>query len=99
VTAGTVFDGTRKPLKSWFYAIWEACDTERKLTATALGQALGLKSHTTAWAWMRKIRGLMEDAGVGKRKMERGMAFARMVKAAMASHKPRATSHKGKAEG
>jgi hypothetical protein len=81
VTAGTIFDRTRKPLKSWFYAIWRACDTQHKLTATALGEALGLGSYRTAWAWMRKIRGLMEDSGVVRRKMEKGMAFYQTIKA------------------
>jgi transposase-like protein len=56
VTAGTIFEGTRKPLRLWFQAAWEI--TSRKAGASALGvqRVLGLKSYKTAWAWLHKFR-------------------------------------------
>jgi hypothetical protein len=35
VTAGTVFEGTRKPLRTWFLAMWFV--TSQKHGASALG--------------------------------------------------------------
>ena len=37
VTAGTIFHGSRKPLKMWFRAIWRV--TSQKTGASALGSA------------------------------------------------------------
>jgi len=63
VTAGTVFEGTRKPLRLWFMAIWEV--TSQKYGANALGvqRVLGLRSYTTAWAWLHKLRRAMVRPG------------------------------------
>jgi transposase-like protein len=59
VTAGTIFEGTRKPLKLWFLAAWEI--TGRKYGANALNvqRVLGLRSYQTAWAWLHKFRRAM----------------------------------------
>jgi transposase-like protein len=63
LTAGTIFEGTRKPLKVWFLAIWEL--TTQKYGANALGlqRVLGLRSYTTAWAWLHKLRRAMVRPG------------------------------------
>ncbi len=62
-TAGTVFEGTRKPLRLWFHAMWEL--TSQKYGANALGlqRALGLGSYVTAWAWLHKLRRAMVRPG------------------------------------
>ena len=59
ITAGTIFEGTRKPLRQWFLAAWEV--TSQKYGASALGiqRILGLKSYQTAWAWLHKLRRAM----------------------------------------
>ncbi len=59
VTAGTLFEGTRKPLRQWFLAGWEV--TSQKYGASALGiqRILGLNSYETAWAWLQKLRRAM----------------------------------------
>lgn len=63
LTAGTIFEGTRKPLRVWFLAMWEL--TTQKYGANALGlqRVLGLKSYTTAWAWLHKLRRAMVRPG------------------------------------
>ena len=63
VTAGTVFEGTRKPLRHWFLAVWEV--TSQKYGASALGmkRVLGLGSYETAWAWLHKLRRAMVRPG------------------------------------
>ncbi len=59
VLAGTIFQGTRKPLKLWFQAIWYI--TSQKYGGSALGlkRVLGLKSYQTAWSWLHKMRRAM----------------------------------------
>lgn len=58
-TAGTIFQGTRKPLRTWFIAAWEI--TGQKYGASALGvkRLLGVKSYETAWSWLHKFRRAM----------------------------------------
>jgi len=59
VTAGTIFQDTRKPLRSWFTAIWWITTQKYGASAKGLQQVLGLKSYETAWAWLHKIRKAM----------------------------------------
>jgi transposase-like protein len=58
VTAGTIFQGTRKPLKTWFTAIWWITTQKSGASAKGLRQVLGL-SYETAWTWLHKIRKAM----------------------------------------
>ena len=57
--AGTIFEGTRKPLRTWFQAMWYV--TSQKFGGSALGlkRVLGLGSYQTAWAWLHKMRRAM----------------------------------------
>ena len=59
VIAGTIFQDTRKPLKTWFTAIWWVTTQKSGASAKGLQQILGLKSYTTAWTWLHKIRTAM----------------------------------------
>ena len=61
--AGTVFEGTRKPLRTWFQAMWFV--TGEKLGGSALGlqRVLGLGSYQTAWVWLHKLRRAMVRPG------------------------------------
>ena len=63
VTAGTIFERTRKPLSMWFRAMWWV--TSQKTGASALGlqQILGLGSYHTAWTWLHKLRRAMVRPG------------------------------------
>jgi len=56
VIAGTIFQGTRKPLKLWFQAMWYV--TSQKFGGNALGlkRVLGLGSYQIAWSWLHKMR-------------------------------------------
>lgn len=59
ITAGTLFHKTRKPLRTWFKAMWWV--TSQKTGASALGlqHVLGLASYQTAWLWLHKLRRAM----------------------------------------
>ena len=59
VSAGTIFQDTKKPLRLWFRAIWHV--TSQKYGANALGlqRVLGFGSYRTAWTWLHKLRRAM----------------------------------------
>lgn len=63
VTAGTILEGTRKPLRVWFQAMWYV--TSQKYGGNALGlkRVLGLGSYQTAWRWLHKMRRAMVRPG------------------------------------
>ena len=63
LTAGTIFQDTRKPLTLWFRAIWWV--TSQKNGASALGvqRILGLRTYHTAWTWLHKLRRAMVRPG------------------------------------
>lgn len=59
LTAGTLFDKTRKPLRYWFLAVWEITSAKYGASALNLQRTLGLGSYRTAWAWLQKLRRAM----------------------------------------
>jgi hypothetical protein len=54
-TAGTLFAGTRKPLRAWFEVLW-LITGKNGVSAEEVRTALGLGSYQTAWAWLHKVR-------------------------------------------
>ena len=58
-TAGTLFEGTRKPLRLWFQAIWYFTNQKHGVSALGLQRVLGLGSYQTAWVWLQKLRRAM----------------------------------------
>ena len=66
VTAGTVFQDTRKPLTLWFRAIWLLTSQKHGMSAAGMQQVLGLKSYQTAWTWLHKLRRAMVRPGRDK---------------------------------
>lgn len=49
-TAGTIFEGTRKPLRVWFIAAWEIVGHKYGANATNVKRMLGANSYETASA-------------------------------------------------
>ncbi len=45
LTAGTIFEGTRKPLRTWFMAMWFVTSQKNGVSALGLQRALGLGSY------------------------------------------------------
>lgn len=56
LTAGTIFHGSRKPLRMWFKAIFLMTSQRTGTSARNLMRQLGLHSYQTAWTWMHKLR-------------------------------------------
>lgn len=63
LTAGTLFAGTRKPLRVWFHAMWYLTSQKSGVSALGFQRALGLGSYQTAWAWLHKLRRAMVRPG------------------------------------
>jgi len=63
LTAGTILQGTKKPLGMWFRAMWWVCTQKTGISAAGLKRILGLKSTQTAWTWLHKLRRAMVRAG------------------------------------
>lgn len=61
--AGTIFQGTHKPLTMWFRAIWWVTSQKTGASALSLQRVLGLGSYRTAWAWLHKLRRAMVRPG------------------------------------
>lgn len=63
VTAGTLFHRTRKPLRTWFLAMWFVTSQKHGTSALGLQRVLGLGSYKTAWSWLHKLRRAMVRRG------------------------------------
>jgi transposase-like protein len=63
LTAGTIFQDTRKPLTLWFRAIWWVTAQKNGASALGLQRILGLRSYPTAWTWLHKLRRAMVRPG------------------------------------
>jgi transposase-like protein len=56
LTAGTVLEKTRKPLKVWFRAVFEISTRRTGISAMDLMRIMGFGSYKTAWSWLHKLR-------------------------------------------
>lgn len=63
VTAGTMFQDTRKPLRLWFRAMWYVTNQKHGVSVLSLKGTLGLGSYRTAWTWLHKLRHAMVRPG------------------------------------
>jgi transposase-like protein len=62
VKVGSIFESSRLPLKTWFYAIWWMTSQKTGVSALNLQKNLGLGSYRTAWLLLHKIRNSMVHA-------------------------------------
>lgn len=63
LTAGTIFQDTRKPLAMWFRAMWWVTTQKHGASALGLQRELGLPTYWTAWIWLHKLRRAMVRPG------------------------------------
>ncbi len=63
LTAGTVFQDTRKPLRIWLLAMWFVTSQKNGVSALGLQRVLALGSYETAWTWLHKLRRAMVQPG------------------------------------
>ncbi len=63
VTAGTLFQATRTPLRQWFAAAWLMATAEQGVSARRLARELDLGSYETAWTMLHRLRRAMVRSG------------------------------------
>lgn len=63
VTATTLFDNTKLPLRLWFEAMWYAVSQKNGVSALGVQRVLGFGSYRTAWCWLHKLRRAMVRPG------------------------------------
>lgn len=63
VTAGTIFQDRKKPLRLWFWAIWLLTTQKYGANAEGLQRVLDLASYRTAWTLLHKLRRAMVRPG------------------------------------
>jgi len=54
--AGTILQNSKKPIASWFKAMWWFTTRKSGVNAVNLKDLLGLGSYETAWSWLQKLR-------------------------------------------
>ena len=63
--AGTIFEKSSTPLKSWFYAMYLMASTRTGISAKQLERELGI-TYKTAWRMFKQIRTILtEDVDLG----------------------------------
>ena len=62
-TAGTIFERTRIPLRTWFSTMWFVTSQKNGASALGLKRVLGFGSYQTAWTWLHKLRHAMVRPG------------------------------------
>ena len=63
VTAATLFDKTRTPLRTWLAAAWYLTNQKFGVSALGLQRVLGLGSYQTSWAMLHRFRRAMVRPG------------------------------------
>jgi transposase-like protein/ribosomal protein L37AE/L43A len=63
VTAGTIFQDTRKPLRLWFLVMWHVTSEKGGVSAQSLQRLLGFTRYETVWVWLHKLRRAMVRPG------------------------------------
>ena len=63
VLAGTIYQGSHIPLRTWFRAIWWLTSQKTGASAMSLHKILGLGSYKTAWSMLQKLRRAMIRPG------------------------------------
>lgn len=59
VSAGTIFDKTRTPLRVWLAGAWYLTNQKHGVSALGLQRVLGLGSYETAWTMLHRLRRAM----------------------------------------
>lgn len=66
LTAGTIFQDTRKPLLLWFHIIWWVVAQKTGVSASNMMDFMGFGSYETVWTWLQKLRRAMVRPGRDK---------------------------------
>ena len=88
--AGTIFEKSSTPLRSWFYAMYLVAQTRCGISAKQLERELGV-TYKTAWRMFKQIRTLMaEDGGMLRGTVEVDETFVGVARATASRGRDRA---------
>lgn len=59
IKVGTIFHGSRIPLRIWFRAIWQVVSQKNGISALGLQRVLGLTRYETTWNMLHRLRTAM----------------------------------------
>ncbi len=62
VIAGTIFENTKQPLKTWFEVLWSMLNAKKGISAMQIQRQIGCTSYQTAWYMCHRLRAGMRDA-------------------------------------
>ena len=60
VTVGTIFENSKIPLKTWFIAIYFACNHKKGISSLQLSKDIGV-TQKTAWFILHRIREMLKE--------------------------------------
>jgi transposase-like protein/predicted RNA-binding Zn-ribbon protein involved in translation (DUF1610 family) len=63
LTAGTLFQDTKKPLSLWFHIMWWVVAQKTGVSASNMMDFMGFGSYVTVWTWLQKLRRAMVRPG------------------------------------
>lgn len=63
LTAGTIFQDTRVPLRVWFRAMWQVVSQKSGTSAKGPRRVLGLSRYETTWMMLHRLRTAMIRPG------------------------------------
>ena len=66
LTSGTLMQGCRYSLQTWYQVAWNVCEQKNGLSALGLQRAMGFGSYHTAWEALHRIRQAMVLPGRSK---------------------------------
>jgi hypothetical protein len=66
ITAGTIFEDTKYPLKIWFEVLWQMLNSKKGVSALQIQRQIGCKSYQTAWYMCMRLRAGMRDPNFRK---------------------------------
>ena len=61
--SGTMFQGSRFPMKTWFEVAWHICEQKHGISGLGLKRGMGFGSYHTAREWLQRMRLVMSDPG------------------------------------
>ena len=76
--SGTIMEGSKKPIKLWYRAIYLVAFQKIGISAKNLQIQLGFGSYQTAWSWLHKIRLCMRR--IGREPLEKEVEVEKKVK-------------------
>lgn len=61
VTAGTIFENTKYPLRTWFQVAYLMCQSKKGISALQIHRQIGSGEYRTAWFMCHRIRAAMKN--------------------------------------